>query len=168
MVIALFVALLGCDDGSVLPDGAVFYDVTVTAEADECHAGGEGITFQQVYSYALVFSGSAVNVYMREKSDEGAEYQEGAQGLTSGCDITYSSPIIGETLEDGLSVKWVLDGTAIYDGGDDGCVEGAADWEGTETFTIVSVDDEEVADPSVEEGCQYLMSSSGTISAEAP
>ena len=54
----LLALLLACAEESRVPEGALFYDVTVTATADSCHPDAtEG--YEETFRYAVFFGSSA-------------------------------------------------------------------------------------------------------------
>jgi len=66
--------------------------------------------------------------------------------------------VIGEDTDNDGSIKWQLFGETSLDQGDDACVDGENDWEGTEYFEVVSTEDD-----TLEPGCQYQMESTGKV-----
>lgn len=153
-----FLLLLAACTNSRVPEDAIFFDVTVTtgnndddALVDECHPDlAEVPGYQESFQYALALDGSKVTVYIGEDVF--------AVGSFSGCDLTYSTVVIGEETDADGPVKWQLTGTAMVDpseGAD--CVEGDDDWAGTETFEIVSSEED-----TLEPGCEYEMTTVGS------
>lgn len=147
MLLAL--ALVACDN-SKIPDDALFFDVTVTATADECHPDAtEG--YQETFTYAIGFEGSKATIWVGESVF--------AVGTITGCDLTYSTVVFGEETENDGEIKWQLTGVASVDPAEgDACVEGEGDWEGTEAFEVISS-----ADETLEPGCQYQMETTGNL-----
>lgn len=150
-VLSLLLLLTACER-SIIPEDALWYSVTVTGIGpDECNPGNtEG--YQQTFDYAVAFTASDADVYVNG--------QPFAAGVLNGCNLTYQTVVIGEDISIG-EVKWQLSGSARIDAGDDSCVEGDADWEGGEVFTIVDAD-VEAEDGVMEIGCTYPMSTAGT------
>jgi hypothetical protein len=148
---ALLLLLSGCDN-SVVPDDALWYLVTVTGIGpDTCNPGNtEG--YIQEFQYAVSFNASDADIYV--------DSQPFAAGVLNGCNLTYQTVVIGEEIDVG-EVKWQLAGQAKIDPGDNSCVDGDGDWEGTETFEIVDAD-VEAEDGVMEIGCTYPMSTLGT------
>lgn len=154
----LVLSLLACTE-SRIPEGSLFYDVTVTTDdregtlpagSDTCHPDStEG--YEDTFSYALAFEGSKATIYVGEDVF--------AIGTISGCELTYSTVVIGEETENDGEVKWQLTGTASVDPTEgDACVEGEDDWLGTETFEIVSS-----AEETLEPGCEYTVNTIGGL-----
>jgi hypothetical protein len=80
-------------------------------------------------------------------------------GTLEGCQLTYTS-LVWTSYRDNQEVTWQILGDARIDlGGGDGCVEAGSDWEGTETFVILSSNADDVA-----AGCTYTVGVSGTFS----
>ncbi|MDP2312356.1 MAG: hypothetical protein Q8P41_05585 [Pseudomonadota bacterium] len=153
----LVLSLLACSNSKV-PEDAIFYDVTVTAEnndddalVDECHPeASEG--YQESFLYAVAYDGSKATIYIGNDVF--------ALGTVSGCDLTYSTVIIGEETEADGPVKWQLTGTASIDPTEgDACVDGDGDWDGFETFEIISTENE-----TLEPGCEYETKTLGDFS----
>lgn len=144
--------LFGCDNSKV-PDTALWYSVTVTGVGpDECNPGNtQG--YQETFEYAVAFTASDADIYVN-----GEPF---AAGVLNGCNLTYQTVVIGEDTERG-PVKWQLSGQAIIDAGDDSCAQGDGDWQGTETFTIIDSDVEEI-----EIGCTYPMETLGNYQPDA-
>lgn len=152
----LVLSLFACSNSKV-PEDALFYNVTVTADnidedglVDECHPEAtEG--YQESFSYAVAFEGSAATLYIGEDVF--------ALGTITGCDLTYSTVVIGEDTEQDGPVKWQLFGSAAIDpAAGDACVEGPDSWAGSEYFEIINSEEE-----TLEPGCQYEMTTVGTL-----
>lgn len=145
----LLLSLLACNRGSAVPEGGTTYQVTVTAKTDECHP--ESTTpYQEEFSYYIFLDASNASVYIGE--------QLFAVGLASGCTLTYQTPIIGEESDADGKIKWQLFGEAEVDAGDDACVPGENDWEGSESFEVVASDDD-----TLEVGCEYITEVKGKL-----
>jgi hypothetical protein len=157
--VLLVLSLLACSNSKV-PDDAIFYDVTVTTAidedggrpgtSDECHPDAtEG--YEDNFTYAVAFDGSKATIYIGEDVF--------AIGTITGCDLTYSTVVIGSETENDGPVKWQLTGTASVDPSEgDACVEGERDWEGSEYFEIVASEEE-----TLEVGCQYGLNTFGGL-----
>lgn len=156
----LVLSLLACSNSRV-PEDAILYDVKVTTShvdgtgettSDSCHPDAtEG--YEETFSYAVAFEGSSATIYIGEDVF--------ALGTVTGCDLTYSTVVIGEDTENDGPVKWQLTGTASIDPAEgDACVEGERDWEGRETFEIISSEDE-----TLQPGCEYELFTFGDLSA---
>lgn len=144
----LSLVLLSACNPSKVPEDAIWYTITVTGIGpDECHPGNtEG--YQDAFDYAIGFTGSRADVYV-----DGEPF---ASGTINGCNLTYHTVVYGTTTDAG-ELKWELNGQAQLDPGNDSCVEGDGDWMGTETFTIVDTDIDDMDVP-----CDYPMSTTGT------
>jgi len=141
--------LLACKEESKLPEGGVYYEVVVTATEDQCHPD-QTQGYEETFTYYLSLEASTASIYIDE--------QLFAVGLASGCSMTYQTPIIGEESDQDGNIKWQLFGETDLDAGDDACVPGSDDWSGTETFEIVSSDDD-----TLEAGCEYRTTTHGTL-----
>jgi len=137
-------ALAGCE-GEAL-EGFV-WRVTALATVDTCHAEGEGVPYEESFDYRLVFDGSYVELALGPDTF--------ATGTISGCDIEYETVVWGQSV-DGVSVRWQLFGEALFRQGGSACNLDGVDWEGTETFEIVSSEH-----PDIEPGCQYVLELEG-------
>lgn len=148
----LLLSLLACIENSKVPVGALLYRIAVEGVGpDTCHPGStEG--WGESYDYAVFFDASSADVYV-----DGEPF---ASGTVSQCVLTYQTVTILEERSAG-NLKWQLTGQARLDAGDDGCVEGENDFEGTETFEIVDSDDD-----NIEIGCTYPTSTAGTYTGE--
>ncbi len=154
----LVLSMLACSNSRV-PEDAIFYDVKVTTydeateetTSDSCHPDA-GVGYEETFAYAVAFEGSSATIYIGEDVF--------ALGTVTGCDLTYSTVVIGEDTEADGAVKWQLTGTASIDPAEgDACVEGESDWNGTEIFEIVSSEDE-----TLEPGCEYELFTFGDLS----
>lgn len=144
------VLLAGCVDNSKVPEGALVYDVDVTGIGpDSCHPGStEG--WADSFQYAIALDGSSADVY--------SDGEPMAAGTISGCNLSYQTVVIGDDGRAGGAIKWQLTGVARIesDSSGDACVDGDAEWEGTETITVIASEDE-----AIEVGCTYPMSTVG-------
>lgn len=141
--------LVACIDNSKLPVGSLVYTVEITGTTDECHpTSTEG--YQETLEFGVFFDASSADVY--------ADGQPFGAGTQSGCNLTYQSVVIGTDERAGGDLKWQLTGSARIetDASGDQCVEGEGEWEGTETITIISSDDE-----AIESGCTYTQTTLG-------
>ena len=146
---SLLLLASACGPDGLDPDGA-HWEVTVTGEVDTCHAKGEGVGYRETFIYSLFYEGSVTDLRIGDDTF--------ATGIVSGCSISYESPVIGETSDDGYEIKWQLTGAATVRAGGQGCSLGdGSDWLGTETFEVITSDD-----PDIEVGCEYAMSVDGT------
>jgi hypothetical protein len=158
--VLLALALFGCNE-SKIPEDAIFFDVTVTnappeghtgPSGDECHPELEEIPgYQETFTYALALEGSSATIYVGESVF--------ASGTITGCDLTYSTVVIGEETDADGPIKWQLHGQASVDPAEgDACVDGDSDWDGTEYFEVVNSEEE-----TLELGCKYYMFTSGGL-----
>ncbi len=152
-MLTLVLSLLACEQSRV-PEDAIYFEVEVTGNIDECHPEAEG-GYRETFTYALAFDASSATIYIGEDVF--------AVGTIVGCDLEYHTVVIGEDTEADGAVKWQLYGSASVDPSPgDACVEGEAEWEGTEFFEIVSSEDETLVP-----GCQYSMTASGNLAGGA-
>lgn len=158
--VLIALTLLACNQSKV-PENAIFFDVSVSVGnndddplIDECHPDlAEVPGYAEDFTYALALDGTSATIYIGEDVF--------AAGTVSGCDLTYSTVVIGSETESDGPVKWQLSGTASVDPAEGGsCVDGDDEWAGTEVFEIVSSEDE-----TLEPGCQYEMVTVGGIAA---
>ena len=143
------ISLMGCAEETEAPDGE--WEVTVTGDANSCTTSTEG--YEENFVYQLFYDGSETTV---EIDGEGF-----ASGTTSGCTLNYTSQTWLEE-RDGGDLQWDITGTATVQGAAGGCegedLEEGLDWQGTETITVVSSEDE-----SIPEDCTYTMTVSGVF-----
>lgn len=149
----LSVSLTGCIDNSNVPDEALVYTVTVTGIGpDTCHSDdweGNDEGYRETFEYAVAFDASAASIY--------ANGEPFAAGSLSGCNLTYQTVVIGEDDRAAGALKWQLTGTAKIETDESGtCVDGDAEWEGTETYTVIASEDD-----TMEAGCTYPTSTVG-------
>ncbi|MSP54408.1 MAG: hypothetical protein EXR69_02195 [Myxococcales bacterium] len=134
--------LTGCIDNSDVPDDALVYTVTVTGIGpDTCHPGNEE-GWEEVFEYAVAFDASAASIY--------ANGEVFAAGSLSGCNLSYQTVVIGEDDRAEGALKWQLTGTAKIETDGATCVDGDAEWAGTETYTVIATEDD-----TMEAGCTY-------------
>jgi len=151
----LSLGLASCATDEVVPDGEWQVEVTGLStdcceanDEDLCAADLEG--YQKSFAYQLFFDGSATEIKV-----DGDSF---ALGITSGCNLEYSSSIWLEERE-GFSLNWQIVGSAQYQGAAGGCsTPDELDWSGTEVLTVIQSDD-----PSAPLGCTYVMSVEGTL-----
>lgn len=148
MLFALLLSLAACGEQDKIPEDALLYSVTVTGIGpDECHPGNtEG--YQETFDYAVAFSAAQADIFL-----DGEPF---ATGTLTGCNLSYQTVVLGTDGRTGGELKWQITGTAKIDAGDDACVEGDNDFEGTETIEVVGSEDD-----AIEVGCTYPMSVAG-------
>ncbi len=147
-MIALAVLLAGCFDNSKIPTDSLIYNLTVTGVGpDECHPGNTD-GWQDTYEYAISFNASSADVYV-----DGEPF---ATGTVSGCVLTYQTVVLLAERPSG-NLNWFITGQALIDPGDDACVEGEFDFDGTETIEVA-----DSADENIEVGCTYPTTVQGT------
>jgi hypothetical protein len=156
--VLLLALLLACAEESRVPEGALFYDVTVTATADSCHPDAtEG--YEETFRYAVFFGSSAsADAASGARAEVYVDEELFAVGSIAGCSMSYQTVVFGEDTEADGNVKWQLTGAADLDRGDDSCVPTDKDWEGEETFEVIAAPDESVAP-----GCTYETATTGTV-----
>ena len=126
-----------------------YWDVTLSGSVNECT---DGANYNERLDYRVVYNGNDVTLYIGEDLF--------ATGRTEGCGISYQSIVWGET-RDGYDVKWQIFGAANVEQGGAGCVDGALDWSGTETFQITFSEH-----PDISAGCTYTLDVTGTYTEE--
>lgn len=150
MLALLPLPLLACGEADKVPADALLYAVTVTATGpDECHPGNtEG--WQGSYTYAVAFNAAEATLFV-----DGEPF---ASGTITGCNLSYQTVVLGTQGREGGELKWQITGSARLDPGDNACVEGDLDFEGTETIEVIGSEDD-----GVEPGCTYPMMTEGTF-----
>ncbi len=138
----------GCGSGE-LPGH--YFDVSLSGAENRCTGDGTGYT--ETYEYRLELAGNDLVLAIGD-----AVF---ATGSLQGCTATYSSLVWSDYREDAdgkdREITWQIDGSARVDvSGGSGCVEGATDWSGTETFTVLNSEH-----PDVSAGCTYTLDVSG-------
>ncbi len=143
----IFFSLVACKE-TIEPNGT--WTVTVTGLGTDCVESEEG--FQQTYEYSLYYDGSYVEIKVDDESF--------AAGQIRGCAIQYESGVYLEESDSG-DFRWFISGSADVEAAAGGCgdIPDEYDWYGTETLTVVSSENEGVA-----EGCNYNMEVVGTFS----
>jgi hypothetical protein len=147
-ILGVLVGLAGCGGGE-LPGS--YWDIEVVEATDLCNAEPKQYSGPSSMAYRLQYEGSAVVLNLED--------QAFASGTISGCDIAYQSVVWPDTI-DGFAVKWQLTGEAVHRAGETGCNLDGVDWQGTETFEIISDPDDH---PELEPGCTYSIALEGTF-----
>jgi hypothetical protein len=144
-VLASLLALAACNENDA--NGYV-WEVTLTGIADECNSSPQG--YQETFEYILFYDGSLVDLRV-----DGESF---AIGNAEGCNLAYSSQVMGEQRDNEAWIKWILEGETVFRPGGTSCdLEAGTDWKGTETFTIRESEDKEIP-----EGCVYTLDAQGT------
>ena len=134
-----FVGIVGCNGGGELPGH--YWQVTALAEVDSCN--DPTVPYEQTFDFRVVFDGNDVELAIDEDVF--------ATGTSSGCDISYETPIWTDSRDDGTEIRWMLTGSAKIGTQEDACIiEGDVDWSGTEVFEIVYSNNDDIA-----QGCEY-------------
>jgi len=145
LFLASLVALSACGP----TDSATGYvwQVELTGIADTCNAAAQG--YQETFDYVIYYDGALADLRV-----DGESF---ATGTFEGCNLSYSSPVMGEQREDGAWVKWILEGEATFRPGGTSCdLDPGVDWSGEEVFTIKDSEDKDI-----EVGCTYTLSAVG-------
>lgn len=145
VAISLVSGLAGC--GSAV-DG-YRWAITVQDAHDECHSPPADYRGPLQMDYAVTFDGAAATLFFDEEPF--------AAGSIAGCGLHYES-VVWDDEHDGFAVRWRLSGDATWrTGATGGCdLPDGIDWEGTETFEIISSDD-----PNLPEDCTYTIDVTG-------
>ena len=133
--------------GGPLP--GFYWELDQVVDTDTCHSSPVPAD-DALLEYRLAFDVNDVTLAIGE--------DEFAQGSVQGCTIAYST-VVWPDERDGFRIAWQMNGSAsISRGGTDGCSIGnGTDWDGTETFTVVTSED-----PNLQPGCQYTVQLSGS------
>jgi len=140
----LALVLVGCTNADLKGH---YWNIAIQGDADECTGGNA--QYNDKLEYRVVFDGN--DITMAVATDEFAT------GSTNGCSIVYES-VIWEDTREGFDIRWQIQGSATVNvGGGKSCQPGnGTDWDGTETFEVVSSED-----PDISPGCQYTLKLSG-------
>jgi hypothetical protein len=143
----LIFSLVACKE-TIEPNG--IWTVTITGLETDCIESEEG--YQETYEYSLFYDGSYVDIKV-----DGESF---ASGQIRGCSIQYESGIYLEESDSG-DFRWKISGTGDVEAEAGGCgdIPDEYDWYGTETLTVVSSENEDVA-----EDCEYVMETTGVYS----
>lgn len=130
------------------------WDIELHDATDTCNDPPVLYDGRSTFRYEIAFDQSDVTVYIDD--------QPFATGNISGCDILYESTIWGEE-RDGYAIRWQLSGEAVYRQGGTACeLSNGTDWDGLETFTLVSSDH-----PDIPAGCTYSLQTTGSFVGKA-
>jgi hypothetical protein len=135
--------LAGCGAGE-LP--GQYFDVSASGAENLCTGGGTA--YSDKFEYRVVIAGNSLQVAIEDDIF--------ATGTIEGCSLSYTS-IAWKDYRDDFEINWQILGTARANlGGGAGCVDGTADWEGEETFIVITS-----AHPEVSPGCTYTLDLTG-------
>lgn len=138
--------LAGCGPGK-LPGH--YWELDLSTAADNCNSSTVG--YSETLEYRLEYGLETVSVSIGSDTF--------ASGYIEGCRVIYESITWTEARRDG-DIRWTLSGEAIAQREAGSCGI-ASDWQGTETFTVVSSED-----PDIRPGCTYELNLSGTYIGE--
>ena len=147
ILIASLAAIAGCK-AEELP--GYYYEVELISAVDECNTPTVG--YRETFEYRVVFDGGNVTVSVGDDPFATGTTKDG-----QACAIQYQSTVWQENREEG-ELRWRVSGEADIGFGNACSVEGSADWDGTEIFTILSSEDE-----AVRAGCEYELTALGTF-----
>jgi hypothetical protein len=149
--------LFGC--GTKVVPGFVWDVSLVSVEDDSCHEPDVAFTGDLTMEYTVQFDGPRATLFVA--GTDGETGQAFATGGISGCEINYQSVVWGED-HNGYQVRWQLSGSSLFRQSGDGCgLPANIDWQGTETFKIITSEDE-----TLTPGCEYTMGLEGTFSGQ--
>ena len=136
--------LSGCSKEDVVGH---YWDITASGVADTCT--GQAANHKEKLDYRLVIEGQEAQVAI------GANVF--ANGEINGCTVFYDSVIWAEERGE-YDISWQIHGLAVINvGGGQSCAPpNGTDWDGEETFEVISS-----SDPSVSPGCEYTLALSG-------
>lgn len=136
----------GCSSEEVVGH---YWAITATGITNECttEVPVEGEVIAE-FEYRIQYDGTNVEVAI------GPDVF--ATGTANGCQLSYES-IVWTEERDGMEVSWQIFGVAVAQQGGTACnVANGTDWQGTETFEVVTSQD-----PSIAPGCEYEMALEG-------
>lgn len=142
-IVALGVALLSA--GCAADEPGHYFEIDVVESNNGCTESDRRHT--ESFELRLVTNGPTATLFV-----DGSTF---ATGSISGCSLSYQAPVFTEARPGGHVVRWTLFGQATLNRGD-GCDAGDG-WEGTETIRVSSS-----TDPSIERGCAFEMTTSGS------
>ena len=154
MEMLLYLAILGCKETEGFQ-----WEVTVTGgdvdddgSATNCTTDTTG--YQETLVYSIIYEGTYSEISVGEDFF--------ALGEHRGCALTYTSSLFLEEAPAG-DFRWEISGVADVQGAGGGCtsIPEGYDWQGTETLTVVSSENDDI-----EEGCTYEMSVQGVYISE--
>ncbi len=123
-----------------------YFDITLAGADDECTS--DPVSYEEKIEYRLVVDGQAIELAV------GPDVF--ATGTVNGCELVYTSVLWTEDRGE-ARISWQIQGSARVNL-DGGCpIESGGDWEGTETFEIISSDE-----PALQPGCEYGLDVTGT------
>ena len=138
----LGVGLAGCGGGE-LP--GQYFDLKANGTENLCTGGGT--SYSETLEYRVIVDGNDLQLAIEEDIF--------ATGTIEGCSLSYAS-IVWSDYRDDKEIKWQILGSADANlGGASGCVTDG-DWQGEETFIIVTSEHDEV-----QPGCTYSLGLTG-------
>jgi hypothetical protein len=128
----------------------------MTTTQNECT--GSGLGYSDSFEYRVLIDGNDATIAIGEDIF--------AVGTLDGCNLSYTSLVWSSYLDEAgvqKEVKWQIEGAASVNvGGAGGCVD-QGDWEGTESFSILSSQH-----TAISPGCLYELAVTGTWLREVP
>ncbi len=153
-LIALMTSLIACGPPAEDPDGE--WNVTVTGTETNCVEAAEA-SYQAAFVYQIFYDTSSGDITQLTTQIQ-IDGEDFANGVTSGCNLEYESAIWLEE-DDGGDFQWQIKGEATYQGAAScGDLPDGVDWQGTETLTVTSSEND-----SVPVGCVYNMELTGVF-----
>lgn len=143
-VALLALVLAGCTNADLKGH---YWNISIAGDEDDCTGGNA--QYSEKLEYRVVFDGNDITMAVAE--------DEFATGNTNGCSISYES-VIWEDVRGDYGLRWQIHGSATVNvGGGQSCKPGnGTDWDGVETFEVVSSED-----PAISPGCEYSLKLSG-------
>jgi len=135
--------LIGCSSDDL---SGHYWNINVSGIADACT--GAPADHTEKLEYRVKIDGQDVELAV------GPDVF--ASGTMNGCDMFYDSVVWAEQRGD-AEIRWQIHGSATVNTGGSSCnPANGTDWDGTETFEIISSED-----PSFAPGCEYTLALSG-------
>ena len=149
--------LSGC--GAKVVPGFVWDVKLVSVDEDTCHEEPVNFNGDLEMEYTIQFDGPRASLFVA--NSPGKTAQVFAAGGISGCEINYESVVWGEE-HDGYQIRWQLSGSALFRQSGDACgLPANIDWQGTETFQIITSEDD-----NLPAGCGYTMGVEGAFAGQ--
>ncbi len=136
--------LVGCKNADLKGH---YWNISIQGDEDDCTGGSA--KYGDKLDYRVVFDGNDITLAVAK--------DEFATGGVNGCSISYDS-VIWEDERAGFGLRWQIHGSATVNvGGGKSCQPGnGTDWDGVETFEVISSED-----PDISPGCEYSLNLSG-------